>query len=103
MLEEFEKIIEEFPHLEAAAEAMEMVSCSCGSPEDVWETILTILNMLNSGNRKKLYDTSDYQSGLTQIALYAMENAGLVEHGGSVFGSWPTKLGEEVIELLEKL
>lgn len=90
--------------------------CGCGSPELVLARVRDTLRAMkdrsdrnNNGGAQDVWmdgcrkvneaagpdDTSRY------LLLYALDAAGLEEHGGSVNGGWPTQDGEQLLAFLE--
>lgn len=85
--------------------------CGCGNPEDAWIALRNFLEifeerasqtrddvtwMLNLDRYKEFEKSNGI--GVAHLLLYLMSGAGVIEHGGSVFGSWLTPLGQELRE-----
>lgn len=73
----------------------DMYFCGCGDPEPAYDLVrelLTLMPLHDAGNkldaRRRIPD-----DGVWHIVLSVMTHAGLIEHGGSVNGSWITDKG----------
>lgn len=89
--------------------------CGCGNPEATYEAIRRLLNIRNDWHKDKIkYDEiieryekelhvnrdSEIQWGLLQFMLYQLDSCGILEHGGSISGSWLTKEGDMFLTVL---
>ena len=70
--------------------------CGCSSPEGVMEMFRYELRSLDD------HDWNFGRNAYELLPLYVLDSAGLTEHGGSIEGSWLTKKGKEVLEVLER-
>lgn len=77
--------------------------CGCGNPEEALELIHDLLKAApyyeNRERLKELLPTT----GLEMLVLGALDNAQLVEHGGSIGGSWLTDRGKQVLAALDQV
>jgi len=85
--------------------------CGCGIPEETNEVLRTTLNIQSSNctwkERQKQFsdicnadmDNENY-SGLIQFVLYILNDKDILEHGGSVGGSWLSEKGKVYLDLL---
>jgi hypothetical protein len=70
--------------------------CGCGNPEDVWRLIHSILALTplhEDGHRQQVRELVGTDAAF-HVVLYVMTSGDLLEHGGSVGGSWITPKGE---------
>ena len=87
--------------------------CGCGSPNDVKNFIYDLLKN-HKDYKDELIDYEKMKSKRIEIIrsvdtdvifefiFHVFENANLLEHGGSVYGSWFTPDGEEFLTLLKE-
>lgn len=68
--------------------------CGCGSPEDVWKLIADALKLAPFYEHPNAVRELIGQPGAYHMVLSALTNAGLIEHGGSIGGSWITPKGQ---------
>lgn len=89
--------------------------CGCGIPEHTWEVIRRVLHAQNIFHSDRI-DYTDLKAiykdslnlnldqsidhGVVQFCLYILDSKGLLEHGGSVGGSWLTELGKMYLSML---
>lgn len=85
--------------------------CGCGDPASAYESLREVMAWwqprgeepapycLSLENLKKF--EAKHDKGVTMMILYFMDGSGITEHGGSVYGSWLTPLGERLKEYLE--
>lgn len=81
-----------------AIDEIEEISCGCGQPDLMWEAIHKYLENydLEDWNKRTL----NLSNGEQYFLAYFLTHIGLIEHGGSVSGSWITESGKEVLEFL---
>ncbi|MFE4867708.1 hypothetical protein [Streptomyces sp. NPDC056682] len=72
----------------------ELGLCGCGNPEDVWQLISALLHLAPYYDHPAAVEELIGQPGAFHIVLSALTRADLIEHGGSIGGSWLTKKGE---------
>lgn len=81
--------------------------CGCGRPEDVHALLIDSL-MCFEDNTKDRNDfgikaieeiVKERPSIVAEFIAQFLDQRELIEHGGSVFGSWPTRKGEKFIEI----
>ena len=107
--------------------------CGCGSPWDTLYVIKNLLNILkvrsdrwdledynarsheyyelHQKELKECFNLKDnvfhgqfsINDGVIQVFLNVLDNCDVLEHGGSIGGSWLTSYGEELLEHLNKL
>ena len=82
----------------------EMEMCGCGRPESVHKMLNDILTANcddhpNIIDHKKAIDviSKDLESAY-EFIMHVLENKGMTEHGGSVYGSWITDKGKHMVE-----
>lgn len=78
--------------------------CGCGDPEGVYRFMMDILS--TDRDNSNILDFAEIESIIknntdiaAQFILHCMGNMDLIEHGGSVRGSWKTPRGEQFIEV----
>ncbi len=82
--------------------------CGCGSPSEGYAALLeTLQSYHTNGDRRKWSEArggnwSGDGNGYDYLILYFLNAHHLMEHGGSVGGSWLTKKGESVLRFLEE-
>lgn len=90
--------------------------CGCGRPEDAAVTILRALEyvaerceLMHGDDNDKWIKKADVlrkkwqpDEGIECVLLYVLDAAELTEHGGSVGGSWLSKKGCDVLDLLKR-
>lgn len=79
--------------------------CKCGEPEEAAAALYKLLGLfpLHSNNGVlKLQDWLGGDSGMFYLLLGLIEDKGLIEHGGSISGSWLTLLGEQIRDALAR-
>lgn len=95
-------------------EELELGFCGCGDPEGALRLLCDTLQAFADRSARKL----SWEAGtrkLTKILgldhpqyemlglsyLYFIDSVGLLEHGTSIYGSWLSECGEEVLEALK--
>jgi hypothetical protein len=91
--------------------------CGCADPDGALQLIHDALRVLTEAPEWKANDqnwTNAYAKyknaklaifktdGIETFVLYVLDKKGLVEHGGSVFGSWLTNDGQLLLDLLNE-
>ena len=72
--------------------------CGCGSgnlPERAYEVLNNFGKPHMAEDRFRVYDDP-----ANEVIAHWLDSKGLIEHGGSVGGSWLTKKGQELLELI---
>lgn len=69
--------------------------CGCGYRDAAFDMVRDILNLapLHKDERWRQVEKMIGNPGAHHIVLSAMQSAGLIEHGGSIDGSWLTDKG----------
>jgi len=80
--------------------------CTCGRPEDVHTFLIDCLKCFDDDNDKGDFGTKgiatlviENPNAAAEFIAHFLEQRDLTEHGGSVYGSWLTDLGEQFIEV----
>lgn len=76
--------------------------CGCGD-DSIKEDIIKVLIAIADRHDRDWPD--DWEQPIKdekyyELILHILTNADLLEHGGSVYGSWPTDKGEEVLRII---
>ena len=91
----------------------EIGMCGCGQPEDVKKFIYELLKnhkeckdekityKVMAENRKRIIKETDTDV-VFEFVFHILEHNDLLEHGGSVYGSWFTEKGEKFFDLLSE-
>lgn len=74
--------------------------CGCGNPEEAAKTLMVLLRFCPLHNHRDELESMIPDVGLRHLVLYSLENHGLIEHGGSIGGSWLTDKGKAVLAAL---
>jgi hypothetical protein len=114
-ISEFEFVVDEHGEFigpegnshETKAEAMyygQLGGCGCGSPQCVHKFIIDILSKQNPKTKMLDYELitshiEDNHDEAYQFIMHMLGEKHLVEHGGSVYGSWLTPRGEQFVEI----
>ncbi len=79
----------------------ELGICGCGSPDSVYEWLLSVLKGLDTppGEDKAQLPVTTPQEW---FIVYMLDKLNLTEHGTSVSWSWLTDYGREMIPMLER-
>jgi hypothetical protein len=85
--------------------------CGCGMPNETLRYIFSVLSIIEERSSaglvrrtqlfRELDDHMGAGSGGNQFILYALDAAGLLEHGGSIGGAWLSDVGRELLEFLK--
>lgn len=73
--------------------------CGCGDHDAMMKTLIEVMEW----SKTRDFSNKPLPDGPLQIMLNLLDNKGMAEHGSSVFGSWLTTLGEEVLEDLKQI
>jgi hypothetical protein len=88
-------------NLDPAAQFTERLGvCGCGAPAEAMSATLRILGGLHTRGYPKAEELP--AEGLRMLALYLLDDRGLLEHGSSLCGAWLTKKGLEFLSWLEQ-
>ncbi len=93
----------ELQHLHLV-EADDLMFCGCGDPEAAWDLVISILKsapLYQDNGLNKVIELCGSEAA-AYIVLYLMTHANLLEHGGSVGGSWITDKGSMVLDMASR-
>jgi hypothetical protein len=76
--------------------------CGCGNPEDAYELIRRVLDLAPFHQHPESVRDLIGHDGSYHLVLSLLTNAGLIEHGGGIGGSWLTGKGKHYRELLRR-
>ena len=95
-------------HYDTEGEAMyydQIGLCGCGSPTEVHKFLLDCM-AARADNYDNLIDLKKVQKIIeerpdivAEMVVHFLDSRDLVEHGTSVYGSWPTDRGKQVLEI----
>lgn len=94
-------------HYDTEAEAMyygQIGLCGCGKPEEVHRFLLECLAATCDDyetilDHKKVVELVKAKPEIVaEFVLHFLDDRNLTEHGGSVYGSWLTERGKQVLE-----
>lgn len=68
--------------------------CGCGSPEEAFDLVRDLLNLAPFYENRDEVTALIGDGGPAHIVLSALDGADLLEHGGTIHGSWLTNKGE---------
>jgi hypothetical protein len=78
----------------------DMPSCGCGDPEAADRLVIDLLTVFANrapGRAQRVQELIGGTDGTQQIVLAAIDHAGLIDHGTSVWSSWLTERGKWVL------
>lgn len=75
--------------------------CGCGSPEDAFASLTKLLRIVSQPQWLDGLKAFVPDEGVQMLLLYQLDKLDLTEHGGSVYGSWLSEKGKEVLAALE--
>ncbi|MFF7881032.1 hypothetical protein ACH40F_07860 [Streptomyces sp. NPDC020794] len=84
----------------------DMPSCGCGDPETADRLVIGLLAVFADWDPDRVQRVQELiggTDGAQQIVLAALDQAGLTEHGGSLWGSWLTDRGKWVLWAVEQV
>ena len=92
-------------HYKTKAEAIyygRMGLCGCGSPSEISKFLIDCL-VFNENNiidlEKLKLKVKENPDLVAEFILHFLNSVDILEHGGSVYGSWITDFGKQVIEI----
>jgi hypothetical protein len=77
--------------------------CACGMPDAAARLVLELLRACPFYDNRLRVEQLLPCRGVEYFVLYGLASADLIEHGGSVGGSWLTEKGKEVLASLEEI
>lgn len=81
----------------------QMQLCGCGRPEAAYELVRDLLALAPFWENPEEVQQRIGEPGAYHIVLCTMERADLIEHGGSLGGSWLTPKGEWYLKALQSI
>lgn len=88
----------------------EIGMCGCGNPKDVKKFIYELLKNHKeyeddydamTENRKRIIKETD-TNVIFEFVFHVLDHNDLLNHGGSIYGSWLTEKGEKFFDSLSK-
>lgn len=76
----------------------ELNICGCGCPENVYRLIHVVMKEICESRVR-----TDDEIGFYDYMIYQLNEQGFLEHGSSIYGSWVTKKGEKLVEVLDEM
>lgn len=95
-------------HYDSEAEAMyydQIQLCGCGNPEGIHKFLINCLAATRDDHdsiidhRKIIALVKANPETVAELVLHFLDSRELTEHGSSVFGSWLTGRGKQVLEI----
>jgi hypothetical protein len=77
--------------------------CGCGNPADTWELIHEVLSLAPFFEDQRWKQVEDILGRAYDFVLGVLSDADLLEHGGSVGGSWITDKGRWLLQAIERV
>ena len=74
--------------------------CGCGNPERAYKSIHEMLIRVDRFMEPIPKEEIDNLNGCMLFMAYMLDNMGYIEHGTSIYASWLTSKGEELLECL---
>lgn len=78
--------------------------CGCGNPDGVLSLICRVLAVLGADERGATLSEiagAPARSPIVEFMLHSLDRSGLVEHGFSIGGAWPSAVGKQLIQAAE--
>lgn len=76
--------------------------CGCGCPEEAWRVVRDVLALCPLYENRDALEQMLPNDGVQMIVLGLLDRLELIEHGGSIGGSWLTPKGEAALSALNK-
>lgn len=79
--------------------------CGCGYPDEAWKLVHQLLRLHDNRQRAATNVAQELigTAGAIQIVFGVLDNAGLTEHGTSLWGGWLTDRGKWLLNVLNRL
>lgn len=75
--------------------------CGCGNPEDAYALVRDLLALAPFyDHQAEVRERIGGGPGVEMLVLYALDGAGLIEHGTGIGGSWLTAKGRHYLALM---
>lgn len=78
----------------------ELGICGCGKPGKTYKEIHEIMTKAKNRN---LYENNEWDVPYYDFIIYQLNNLGFLEHGTSIYSSWPTDKGNTLLKALDKM
>jgi hypothetical protein len=77
--------------------------CGCGNPDDAYALVRDLLSLAPFyDHRKEVQARIGGGPGVEDMVLYALDGAGLTEHGTGIGGSWLIPKGRHYLALMRR-
>lgn len=77
--------------------------CGCGNPDDAYALVRDLLALAPFfDHRTEVRERIGGGPGVEMLVLYALDGAGLIEHGTGIGGSWLTAKGRHYLSLMRR-
>lgn len=77
--------------------------CGCGNPDDAYNLVRDLLSLAPFfDHRAEVRERIGGGPGVEDMVLYALDGAGLIEHGTGIGGSWLTAKGRHYLTLMRR-
>lgn len=72
--------------------------CGCGHSVDIGDDVINII--ISLGNKK--FQEKAWDDKYEELILHLLDSKGLTEHGSTVYGSWLTDEGKNILSIIKK-
>lgn len=76
--------------------------CGCGSPELAASKLQAMLSLCPFYENRAALEQMIPDAGVLELLLYTLDHFDLIEHGGSIGGSWLSDKGKQVLAALNR-
>jgi hypothetical protein len=80
--------------------------CGCGLSDEIAERAFQVLNYFSMDHKDRtnsLFSDDNDEALSNEILAHWLDSKELIEHGSSIYGSWLTKKGEDLLNTLKSV
>ena len=81
----------------------DLAMCGCGNPDAIWELVRDLLALCPLYSHRDECVALLGDGPLAEFFLNGLTNAGLLEHGSAVGGSWITDKGTRALGIMQTI